>query len=96
MFAGYGVPIAAVVSGTVEDNTGGAGGIAVFLYGDDGNTYYYAHLQTIEVEGRVRAGQLIATVGDTGNSAGTPHLHFELHPGGGSASNAYPLVASHC
>ena len=96
MFADYGVPIAAVVGGTVEDNTGGAGGIAVYLYGNDGHTYYYAHLQSIEATGSVRAGQLIATVGDSGNASGTPHLHFEFHPGGGSASNAYPLVASHC
>ena len=96
MFADYGTPVAAVVGGTVEDNTGGAGGIAVYLYGDDGHTYYYAHLDTIEAEGRVSSGQLIATVGDTGNASGTPHLHFEFHPGGGSASNAYPLVSSNC
>ena len=96
MFADYGVPVVAVVSGTVEDNTGGAGGIAAYLYGEDGHRYYYAHLQSLDVTGAVSGGQVIGSVGDTGNSAGTPHLHFEFHPGAGSAVNPYPIVSGHC
>jgi hypothetical protein len=40
----FGTPNVAVVSGTIERHNGGAGGIALDLKGDDGNTYYYAHL----------------------------------------------------
>ena len=98
MMAAYGTPVAAITSGTITYAAyGDTGGNMIFMTGDDGNQYWYMHNQENFVTGgRVSAGQIIASVGDTGNAAGTSHVHFEYHPGGGAPVNPYPLVASLC
>ncbi len=99
MMANYGTPVVAITSGTITyaAYSAGGGGNMIFLTGDDGNAYWYMHNQrNIVTSGRVSIGQQIATVGDTGNATGIPHVHFEYHPGGGGPVNPYPLVASIC
>jgi len=97
MMGARGTPLVAVVSGSVRQSTSSLGGKQVWLTGNDGNTYFYAHLDSYEGGGgRVSAGDVVGYLGDTGNARGTPHLHFEFHPGGGGAVNPTPLVAANC
>src|SRR5262249_44792073 len=91
-----GTPLVAVVSGYVFFKTNSLGGNVIWLTGVDGNKYYYAHLSRWEGESRnVTQGEVIGYVGATGDASG-PHLHFELHPGGGAAVNSYYTVKQWC
>jgi len=93
IFAATGTPCVACVSGTVNHGEGKNAGLYVRLVGDDGNVYYYMHLHSFAATGHVAAGTVIGYVGDTGNAVGgPPHLHFEIHPGGGAAINPYPIL----
>ena len=90
----------AIVDGVVSRQTySSLGGVSLYLRGDDGNEYYYAHLMRYvsRVGQRVKAGELIAINGQTGNARYTaPHVHFEVHPGGGAPVNPYPYVKAAC
>ena len=92
--------VRAIVSGVWDIRSyGSSAGNWGILRGSDGNHYYYMHLERHVVGdgARVSAGQQIATNGDTGNARGTtPHVHFELHPGGGYAVNPYPTLKRVC
>ncbi|MGD9697248.1 MAG: choice-of-anchor P family protein [Thermoleophilia bacterium] len=98
LFADRGTPVVAVADGTLSKvgvNT--LGGNRLWLTDEAGNQYYYAHLSAYapaSVEGaRVRKGQVIAFVGNTGQAITTPpHLHFEIHPGGGDSVDPYPYL----
>ena len=100
MFAATGTPLVAVVSGSVFFQSDTLGGLAAYVQGGDGNTYYYAHLNDYVGGGRnVSAGELIGHVGNTGDASDGPsHLHFEIRPGGpnGLAIDPYPTVRAHC
>jgi murein DD-endopeptidase MepM/ murein hydrolase activator NlpD len=100
IFAPYGSPAYAVTDGVIAGvRSGGLGGLAIILRGDDGDSYYYAHESAIDVhEGeRVSVGEKIGAVGRSGNAGDTPaHIHFERWPGGGRPVNPYPFVRRVC
>ena len=80
-----GTPILAAANGTVTianalDSWGGSYGYYVKLDHGDGLTTLYAHCSSICVTAgqQVKAGEVIAYVGQTGRATG-PHLHFEIH-----------------
>ena len=98
IFAPAGTTVVAVTDGVVHeisrvdewdpevDDGATRAGLFVTIVGDDGVRYHASHLATVEpgIEPGVRvgAGQVIGTVGDTGN-ANLPHVHFGIsRPGG--------------
>jgi hypothetical protein len=86
IFARLGAPVLAVADGTLFlVGWNDVGGNRLWLRDERGNEFYYAHLSAyspLAFDGsRVRAGDVIGFVGDTGDALGTsPHLHFEIHP----------------
>jgi murein DD-endopeptidase MepM/ murein hydrolase activator NlpD len=102
MIAARGTPIVAVESGTVSRlSTGSLGGNAVYMTGNSGDRYYYAHLDSFAdgVGGglQVSVGDLLGYNGSSGNASySVPHLHFQHAPAGGDWVNPYPLAAALC
>jgi peptidoglycan LD-endopeptidase LytH len=102
VMAPYGAEVYAYADGAVSRESSNAyGGITLYLLGANGVEYYYAHLSRYAVPAgsRVRAGQLIAYNGQSGNARYTaPHVHFEVHPGGPGSTpvNPYPYVQRAC
>jgi peptidoglycan LD-endopeptidase LytH len=95
IFAPIGTSVVAVTSGVVDevsrvdpwdpsvDDPATRSGLYVSIVGDDGVRYYSSHLDTVadglDAGDRVTAGQVVGTVGKTGNAASTPsHVHFGL------------------
>lgn len=98
IFAPEGTLFVAVTSGIVDfvryqdtwdpttDDPADRGGIAISIIGDDGVRYYGSHLSAIAPGiypgTQVFAGQLLGTIGKSGNARNTPsHVHFGIsHP----------------
>ena len=98
IFAPIGTPVLAVADGVLSKvGVNALGGNRLWLKDDLGNTYYYAHLSgyasQIADGVRVRGGEIIAFVGNTGQAITTPpHLHFEIHPSDGPSVDPYPYL----
>lgn len=104
--APVGTPVLAAMDGRIEKLFASKrGGLTIYQRSPDGGLIlYYAHLQGYRrglAEGQVVArGQVIATVGASGNAdPAFPHLHFQIlktAPGSGwqdgDPVNPYPLL----
>ena len=100
MHAKRGTPILAVEDGVIDrtklqDN----GALQIVMRGSSGAKFYYGHMDEVLIKGgqRVKAGEVIGLMGDTG-SPGSVHLHFEFWRSGGEsdAVNPEPLIRRIC
>lgn len=87
-----GTPIYATADGIVKDagfNTGGFGNRVVINHGNSYETLY-GHMYRIKarVGQRVKRGEVIGYVGNTGKSSG-PHCHYEVHRYGSPVNPIY-------
>ncbi|MCZ7534148.1 MAG: M23 family metallopeptidase [Acidimicrobiia bacterium] len=102
MMAVRNAPLAAIESGTIERTSNSSlGGISIYLTGNSGAKYYYAHLESLAsgVKGGlvVNVGDTIGFNGSSGNAPDyLPHLHFQYAPPGSDWINPYPLVKELC
>lgn len=94
--AAFRTPALAATDGIISMvNENNLGGKVVFLRdANTGDNLYYAHLDSqIVVQGqRVKRGDTIGLIGNTGNAKNTPpHLHFGIYTIGG-AINPLPFI----
>jgi murein DD-endopeptidase MepM/ murein hydrolase activator NlpD len=86
--AACGTAVLAATDGTVlvrTDQTWSGRWLVLVSTGEGRLSTWYAHMESLRVAdgASVRAGQQIGVVGAEGNATGC-HLHFEVHPTGGS------------
>jgi murein DD-endopeptidase MepM/ murein hydrolase activator NlpD len=86
--AACGTPVLAATAGTVlvrTDQPWAGKWLVQVSTGPGSLTTWYAHMRTLTVVAgqTLQAGQQLGEVGDLGNAHGC-HLHFEVHPTGGS------------
>ncbi|MFJ4498710.1 M23 family metallopeptidase [Streptomyces sp. NPDC088864] len=91
----YGTPVMAATDGTVRTQYNSAYGNMAIVTMADGTETWYCHLSSTRIRsGHVKAGDVIAYSGNSGNSTG-PHMHFEVRPGGGAAIDPLPWLRGH-
>lgn len=100
LIAAPGTPLVAMENGYIYSRGfHWAGGNGLYIRGDSGDIYYYAHMQGYasgtNPGTRVAVTQIVGWVGSTGASS-TPHLHLGFQPGGGALTNPYQLLVKLC
>ncbi len=96
LIAPFGTPVVATHSGTVHQTSSSLGGFGVVVFHDGSSDWtFYTHFSSYGATGHVSAGTVIGYVGSTGDT-NVNHLHFEYHPGGGSAVDPYRLLLAVC
>lgn len=96
IFAPRGTPIRAPFDGKAVRSDSWAGGLGVYVYGRRGFVFN-AHLTELGKLGKVHAGEVVGYVGNSGDAiGGSTHDHFEWHPGGGPAVDAFRLLNAAC
>ncbi|WP_370894420.1 M23 family metallopeptidase [Janibacter sp. GXQ6167] len=92
-----GTPLRAMSQGTVTfaGAQSGYGNLVEIEYWD-GTVSRYGHMNSVSVAvGQVvSSGDPVGQSGNTGMSTG-PHLHLEIHPGGGAPIDPIPWMANH-
>ena len=96
IFAPGGTPIRAPFDGKAEASASWAGGLQLYVYGREGFAFN-AHLSRLGRTGRVEAGDVVGYVGNSGDAyGGSTHDHFEWHPHGGPAVDAFRSLNAAC
>ncbi|MFG2295090.1 peptidoglycan DD-metalloendopeptidase family protein [Streptomyces sp. NPDC048603] len=91
----YGTPVMAATDGVVRTQWNSAYGNMAIVTSPDGTETWYCHLSSTKIRsGKVKAGEVIAYSGNSGNSTG-PHLHFEVRPGGGGPIDPSAWLRKH-
>ncbi|XID74997.1 M23 family metallopeptidase [Alkanindiges sp. WGS2144] len=103
IMAARGTKVLSSTAGVVVDmRNNKLGGKVIWVAGPAGSYHYYAHLSKhkrgLNVGDRVKKGQVIGYVGNTGNArGGSPHLHYGVYLSGkgrGAVNPYYYLVRS--
>jgi murein DD-endopeptidase MepM/ murein hydrolase activator NlpD len=96
MFAACGTPLVAAGAGTVAQATyQSRAGNYLVITADDGRSNVYMHMSKpalVRAGDRVRTGQLVGEVGQSGRASGC-HLHFELWTAPGWYAGGKPIDA---
>jgi len=96
IFAPEGTRVRAPFDGTASPSSSWAGGLTVRVEGRLGFVYN-AHLSRTGKLGRVRAGDVVGYVGNSGDARwGSTHDHFEWHPDAGAAGDSFRYLNAVC